>query len=192
MANAQDKTEGLPCYIALTALSSFAANKFHLVLYNAASITIGQAFVIKVRLVAMLPGTSTVTGAAPSMWSLSRRGNPTTAPAGGVISISTLDSAFAIPASITAHSAPTTAPAGGTVTIINQFIPQADEQKVTTADAPTLAALFSNWGGQVVYRSADVYPARPLVLRAGETLEVQQSATAGTGNCRVLCIFTIG
>ena len=74
---------------------------------------------------------------------------------------------------------------------INEFVPQADEAKLTTLDAPTSAAV-GTWGGVVVYRAADSPGLRPLTIWAGETLEVQQSATAGTGNARVLCLFTVG
>lgn len=193
MASAKEVPEGIPSYLALTPVSAFAANKFHFVLHNGASITLGQSFVVKIRLVAILPGLSAVTGAAPSVWTLRRRQALTTPPSGtGGIVIASMDSAFVSPSIITNWNAPSVSPAGGTLVTINEFVPQADEQKMTTADAPTLGAMFSNWGGQVIYRSADAYPARPLTLRAGETLEVQQSATAGTGNARVLCLFTMG
>lgn len=193
MASAKEVPEGLPSYVALTPVSAFGANKFHLVLYNGAATATGQALIVKVRLLVVLPGLAAVTGAAPSVWSLRRRSAPTTAPSGaGSFAVTALDSSAPLPAIVTAWNAPGTPPAGGTVAIVNEFVPQADELKLTTADAPTLAALFSGWGGLVVYRASDVCPARPLTLRAGETLEVQQSATAGTGNCRILCLFTVG
>lgn len=182
-----------PSFIALTPVSAFGANKFHLVLHNSMPATVGQSLVVKVCLVVVLPGLAAVTGAAPSAFTLRRRSAPSTAPSGsGSFSVAPTDSAYPLPTAIVAYNAPGTAPSGGTTAVFNEFVPQADEQKLTTADAPTLAALFSGWGGQVVYKCSDIPHARPLAIRAGETLEVQQSATAGTGNCRILCLFTVG
>lgn len=193
MQSAKEYINGdLPSFVALTPVSSFAANKFHLVLFNGAATTTGQCCVIKVRLVVLIPGLATVTGVAPSAFTLRRRSAPTTAPSGtGGIAIASTDSAHPLPTVVTAFSPPQTPPAGGSVAIYNEFVPQADEVKLSTADAPTMATL-QVWGGQTIYRAADVYPARPLTIRAGETLEVQQSATGGTGNCRVLVVFTVG
>lgn len=189
----KDTTEGLPAFAALTPVSAFGASKLHLVLYNGASATTSQGLLARIRLVVILPGLAAVTGAASSPWNLSRRNAPTTNPSGtGGVTVGLFDSAQALPAGIGVWNAPQTAPAGGSLTTFLEFLPQPDEQKVSTADAPTLAALYSGWGGQVVYRAADVWPARPLTIRPGQTLEVGQGATAGTGNCRVLCIFTVG
>lgn len=191
MASAAETYEGIPAFIALTPVSAYGANKFHFVLYNAGT-ALQQTLRVKIRLVAILPGTAAVTGAAPSIWTLRRRNALTTPPAGGTFSAGKLDSAQALSSVITLHNAPTTSPAGGTIDVFHEFIPQADEQKLSTADAPTLSTIYSGWGGMVIYRCSDVQPARPLIVRAGESLEVQQSATAGTGNGRVLCVFTVG
>ncbi len=192
MVACKETPEGLPSFLALTPVSAYGANKFHFVLYNGVNATLGQSVVVKVRLVVVLPGQVAVTGVVPSAWTLRRREGPTTPPSGtGVVPIGLLDSAYSSPTGIAAWNAPQTAPAGGTTTTINEFVPQADEAKLTTLDAPTFASI-QDWGGQVIYRASDVAPARPLALRAGQVLEVQQSATAGTGNVRILCLFTVG
>lgn len=192
MAAAREVVEGLPSFVALTAQNSYGANKFHFVLHNNAGVNTGQSLIVKPRLVAVLPGTASLTGSLPSPWVLRRRSSPTTPPSGGAIAIGSLDSAVPAPSVLQAFGTPTIIPVGGTLTTFNEFVPQPDEQKMTTADAPTLSAIFSKWGGQVIYNSRDIYPARPITIRAGETLEVQQSGTAGTGNARILCLFTVG
>ena len=189
----REAPEGMPTFRALTPVSAFAPLKWHFVLHNGNSTTLGQASVVKVRLIAVLPGFTAVTGVAPSAWSLVRRIGPTTPPSGtGGVTPVTHDSAQALPAGITAWNAPSVPPVGGTVSSFLSFVPQSDEQKLTTLDAPTIGPLLSGCGGQVIYRASDTYPAKPLVVRAGETLEVQQSATGGTGNCQILCVFTVG
>ena len=180
---------GTPTYVALTPVSAYGANKFQFVLFNGISTTLGQGLVLRVRTVVILPGLVAVTGAAPSAWVLRRREGLTTAPAGGTVTIVAADTAQPLPAGPSAHQAPTTAPAGGTVSVFTEFVPQADEQKVSTLDAPTMSGLY---GGQVVYDAAVVPRGQPITIRAGQALEVQQSAAAGTGNCRVLCVFTVG
>lgn len=186
-----DTDNGLPTFIALTPVSAFAANKFHLVIFNNAAIATSQSLLVKIRMIVVLPGQAAVTGVAPSVFTLRRRESPTTAPAGGTFAASLMDSAHTLPSTITLHNAPTTAPAGGATHIFNEFVPQADEQKLTTLDASAMMSL-NNWGGLTIYKASDTPSARPIVLRANQTLEVQQSATAGTGNCRVLCLFTVG
>ena len=188
----QDADPSIPSFSAFTALSAYAANKFHFVLFNNAPVATSQALILKVHLVAILPGTTVVTGVVPSVWTLRRRENLSTAPAGGIVTPVSADSAHALPAQVTCHNAPTTSPTGGTLVPFLDFIPQADEQKLSTLDAPTVSALFSHCGGQVVYHAKDLGTVRPITIRPNQTLEVQQSATAGTGNCRVLCVFTVG
>lgn len=190
MAPALEHGDELPTYHVLTPISAFAANKFQLVLANAASATLGQGLVLKIRLVAILSGVSATTGVNPGEWTLRRREAYTTAPAGGVVAIASADVAQPVPAGITAHQAPTTAPAGGTTTTFTAVTPQGDEQKLTTADAPTMVGINSEHVGQVIYRP--YAPWKPITLRAGQTLELQQSGTAGTGNCRILTVFTVG
>jgi hypothetical protein len=186
-----EEENGLPTFFALTSASALAANKFHLVLFNNAAGATSQAMVVKIRLVVMLPGQGGVTGVAPSVFTLRRRESPSTAPAGGGLTVSASDSAQTLPTTITVHNAPTTAPAGGTLVLFNEFVPQADEQKLTTLDAPTMSSVLP-WGGIVVYRHGDTPGLKPITIRPNQTLEVQQSATSGTGNCRVLCVFTVG
>ena len=179
-------------FFTLTPVSAYAANKFHFVLFNNAPIATSQGLVVRIALVVILPGVTAVTGAAPSVWTLRRRENPTTAPSGaGVVVPSAADSAHVLPTQIGCWSAPGTAPAGGTLVPFIEFVPQADEQKVSTLDAPTVSALFSQSGGQVIYSAGNIVGSRALTIRPNQTLEVQQSATAGTGNCRVLCVFTL-
>lgn len=186
-----DIENGLPTFIALSPVSAFAANKFHLVIFNNAAMATSQSLLVKIRMIVVLPGQAAVTGVASSVFTLRRRESPTTAPAGGTFSASLMDSAHTLPSTITLHNGPTTAPAGGTTHIFNEFIPQADEQKLSTLDAASMMGLFQ-WGGLTIYKASDVPSARPIVLRANQTLEVQQSATAGAGNCRILCLFTVG
>lgn len=191
---AVEQMEGLlPTFTVLTGVSGFAASKFHLVLYNGVSGTTGQSLVVKPRLVAVKPGQAAVTGAVSGTWTLRRRRSPTTPPSGsGGLTPVPHDSAQLLPAGIGCWNAPGTAPAGGTLETFNQFVPQADEQKLTTLDAPTASAVFGDWAGLVVYRQDAIKPARPIVLRAGEALELQQDGQGGTGNCQVLCVFTVG
>lgn len=178
-----------PTYTVLTPSSGFAANKFHFVLHNNGG-TLGQSLVIKVRLVVWQAGTAGVTGATGGLFTLRRRSPPSTAPSGaGSFAPVPLDSGAPLPAAVVCFNAPGTAPAGGTVAVINEFTPQADELKLSTLDAPTMATL-GEFGGQIVYRQ--YLNSRPLVIRSGETLEIQQSATAGLGNGRALVLFTVG
>lgn len=184
--------EGQPGFIVMTGSSGYAANKFHFVLHNGVSQTLGQAVSIRVRLVVHLPGQSAVTGVAPSVFTFRRREAPTTAPSGtGGLTIGAMDSAYLLPTGIAAYNAPGTPPGGGTTTIINEYVPQADEAKLSTLDAPTESGIMP-WGGQIVYKCSDVLPARPLTIRAGQTAEIQQGGTGGTGNGRILCLFTVG
>ena len=187
----QDADQSIPTFFALTPQSAFGANKFHFVLFNNAPVATSQGLILKVHLVVILPFTTAVTGVVPSIWTLRRRENPSTAPAGGVVTPARADSGSLLPSQITCHNAPATSPAGGTLDIFNEFVPQADEQKLSTLDAPTITA-GRNFGGQMIYNAAELLGTRPITLRPNQTLEVQQSATAGTGNCRVFCVFTIG
>lgn len=192
MAATREVLEGLPCFVLLTPLSAFAANKFHFVLFNNAPVATSQNLVVKIRLLIVQPSITVVTGAQTGIWSLQRRDQPTTAPSGaGVLTPSMMDPAVNILPGIGAWNAPGTAPAGGAVSIFNQFTPQADEQPLTTLNASSMAGLVS-WGGQVIYNASDIPNGRPLTLRANQTLEVVQDATAGTGNCKILCVFTVG
>ena len=192
MYSVKESPEGLPTFSVLVGLSSYGANKFHLVLYNGVPTSTSQGLLVKIRLLVVLPGTTAVTGAVSGPWSMRRREWLTTAPAGtGGLTLVPHDSAQALPTGIGAWNAPQTAPAGGTVSVIWQGIPQADEQKVTTLDAPTMASL-QPFGGLTLYSADKLRSARPLVIRPGQTLEVQQDGTSGTGNCRLLCLFTVG
>lgn len=191
LAGSVDEDLGIPTFFALTGVSAYAANKFQFTLYNGAGST-AAGLLLKIRLLVILSGVAAVTGAAPSVWSLRRRENPTTTPAGGTITVVSTDSAMALPAGISAHNAPTTSPAGGTTSTFVEFVPQADEQKLSTLDAPTALNVLNDFGGQIIYRAAFIPGCQPLTIRQGQTLEVQQSGTAGTGNCRVLCVFTVG
>lgn len=182
---------GSPAFIAITPVSAYGINKFHFVLHNSAAAATGQACIVKVHLLVMLPGSAVVTGVVPSAFTLRRRTALSTSPSGtGSFSIASLDSAYSLPSVVTAYNGPQVAPAGGTLAVFNEFFPQADELKLSTLDAPTMAGL-GPWGGQIIYQAL-LPGVRPMAIRAGETLEVQQSATAGTGNCRVLCLFTLG
>lgn len=184
--------EGLPAFTALTPVSAFAANKFQFVLFNGQSTTLGQACVIKIRLVVFIPGLAAATSVAPSAWTLQRRQGLTTNPSGaGSFAPALMDSAMAIPTGISAFNAPAVSPAGGTTSVFSSFFPQADEVKLSTLDAPTMASL-APFGGQLVYSADALRPARPLTIRAGETLEVVQTVTGGTGNGQILCVFTVG
>lgn len=49
----------------------------------------------------------------------------------------------------------------------------------------------TGWYSYILWAHGDLCNTQPLTIRAGETLEVVQSATAGTGNCSVLCVFTV-
>ena len=182
---------GIATFHVIGPVTAYAANRFQFVLYNGAAA--GSAgLLVKVRLIAILPGLAAVTGVAPSAWTLRRREAPTTIPSGGIATIGRADSAQALESGISAHVNPTTAPAGGTTTEFTNYVPQADEQKLSTLDAPTASTLHGDWGGVVIYRAASLPTCRPITIRQGQTLELQQSATAGTGNCRIRCVFTTG
>lgn len=176
-------------FLAQTPVSVYAANKYHLVLANAAVAATSQGFLVKVHLVVVQPQFTAVTGVAPTAWSLRRRNDFTTAPSGGAVTAAPLDSAQALPSMVTIHNAPSTAPAGGTTIEFHSFIPQADEVKLSTLDQPGMLA-SQPWSGQTIFSAAG--GRSPIILRPSQTLEVVQSGTAGTGNCRVLVFFSIG
>jgi len=191
--NTKPSVEGLPSFVAITPVTAFAANRFHLVLFNGASSVVSQSTIVKIRLIAVLPSTTVVTGVLSSAWTINRRTGLTTNPSGtGSVTVGHYDSAQTLPSGIGVWAVPQTAPAGGTTTEFGSFVPQSDELKLTTADAATLATVFSSFGGQVVYNSRLLNPTIPLTIRPGQTLEVQQGATAGTGNVRIMCVFTVG
>src|SRR3990167_2287021 len=177
--------EDLPTFFALSPSSGFAANRFHLVLWNATTF-----YLVRVRFLVLLPQQSAVTGVASSAWTLRRRRTPTTVPAGGLITPISADSMIMLPPGLTIHAIPTTAPGGGTAQDILTFVPQADEQKLSPLDGPTFASL-QPFGGMALWSAASMKPAVPLVIRPQETLEVQQSATAGTGNVKLFMVFSV-
>lgn len=183
------ESESLVTGFILTGISAFAANKLHLVL--SVGPTAPASTVLAIRLVVVLPTQTARTGAIPSEFMLRRRVGMTTAPVGGAVNIRLADTADFGPVGISAHNAPTTPPVGGTLHDIIPFTPQADELKLTTLDAPTMMSL-GDFGGLVVYDSRRIRPAKPLTLRPNQCLEVVQGATAGTGECRVLCVATLG
>lgn len=174
-----------PTFFVSSGSQAFGANKFHLVLYNNADYV-----VVRVLLVVLQPGLSVVTGVMSSAWTLRRRLAPSTPPGGGLLTPYSTDTWLTLPTGITMHSAPTTSPAGGTAQDFYQCQPQADEVKLSTNDAPNQASL-QPFGGVSIYDSSLFRPSIPLLLRTGQTLELQQSATAGTGNARTLCIFSV-
>lgn len=179
----------LPSYLALTPVSAFAANKLHFVLHNASASL--AAVILRIRALVILPELAALTGSLGGQWTIRRRDAPTTEPAGGTLALVRADSADPALSTVTAHNAPTTAPAGGTVETLSLVIPQPDEVKASTLDLPGMASL-GEYGGHVIYNAARCAPARPWTLRPNQTLEVVQGGTAGTGNCRVLCVFTVG
>lgn len=188
MATNGTTEDGDPGFSVLTPVSGMASNKLHFVLANAAGTT-AQGVTVRVRKVVLLPGQAAVTGAAPSVFVLRRRSGATVMPSGsGQLTPVAFDTAQPLPTVVTAWNAPGTPPANGSVETLNEPVPQADEQKTSTMDAPTMASLHP-WGGVTIFDAKD---AGPLVLRPSQTLEIVQTATGGTGNCRVLCLFTAG
>ncbi len=192
MAAVKEANEGLPSFIFQTPVSAWGASKFHFVLYNGAALATGQSMILKVRLLVYQPGVAAVTGTISGPWTVRRREAPTTPPSGaGGLTPFLCDSAQPLSAGIGAWNAPGTPPAGGTSVTLFQWIPQPDEVKVSTMDAPTMASL-GLFGGQVIYSADLLKPARPLILRPGQTCEIQQDATAGVGGGRIVCVFTVG
>lgn len=177
-------------FLALSPVSAFAANKVQFVLHN------GNVEGWEVRLlhVAVLPQATVVTGVAPSEWTLRRRTGTTTPPSGtGGITPALMDTQEpTLKAGITVWNAPQVAPAGGTLETFCAFIPQADELKLSTLDAPTMASLNAAQGMTIYSAAFDGLGATPLTLRQNQTLELVQSATGGTGNCRIRALFLIG
>ena len=192
MAGVKESAEGLPTFIVQTGVSAYAANKFHLVLYNGVATATGQSLVVKIRRLVWQPVPTVATGVLSGPWTAGRREGLTTAPAGtGGLTPTLMDSAQALPTGISAWGTPGTLPAGGTVRPVIAFVPQGDEIKVSTLDAPGRAAL-ADFGGVTVYDAGALRSCRPLVIRPGQTFEVQQDGTAGTGNGRLICVFTVG
>jgi|WetSurSiteA1Bulk_404760.scaffolds.fasta_scaffold19981_3 hypothetical protein len=166
--------------------SPFAANKQHVVIYNA-----NATAVVRIRKVIWKPTTGTRTGAVPGYWYTWRRVGPTTPPVGGLITPWPSDTNDSLPASITCHNGPTTPAAGGSLQTFGTFTPQADEQKLTTLDAPTMAALFEG-AGMTIYDASWGGPGvKPVSIRQNQTYEVVQTATPGTGSCYVYVVFTV-
>lgn len=191
LANLKYIPEGQPTFIGCTPVSAFAVNKFHFVLFNNAPIATSGGLVVRIRKIVVQPGIPAVVGAAPSPFTLVRRTGLTTPPSGAGSMVATLlDTAQAIPLGIGMWNAPAVSPSGGTTMLFNEFMPQADELKLSTLDAPTMASIQS-FGGVTIYDANDLRPCCPLIVRPGQTLEVQQGATAGLGNCRIWCAFTI-
>ena len=192
MAKLKDNGNDVPSFLAITGTSAFGSNKLHFVLYNGAASATSQGLIVRVRMVIVQPVSTAVTGANSSDWTLRRRQGTTTPPSGtGGVTVAPMDSGQALPTTITAWNAPQVAPSGGTLTTFNTFLPSADEQALSTLNQPGMAAL-TGWAGQVVYKAADCRQTKPITLRPGEALEVLQGATAGTGNARVLVVFTVG
>lgn len=176
----------IPAFIAQTPASAFGANKLHFVLDNAHA-----SLVVRVMAVIIQPMATVVTGVASGDWTLRVRRARTTAPSGtGGVTPVNFDVNQTLNASITAWNAPGTSPAGGTTSnFITNIRPQPDEIKLTTLDAPTYQSL-QPFGGLAMYLAPWLWPAVPITLRQNETLELLQDATSGTGNCRVVCVFT--
>lgn len=177
---------GYPSFRVITPLSAFAASKFHLVLHNDGA----AGRILRLQLLVLLNDTAAVVGALSGIWTLRRRVGPTTPPsgAGGIAPIAD-DPVDAISAGIGAWNAPGTPPAGGVLETLHLFYPQPDEIKLTTIDAPTQEAGYE-FGGRIIYDAARIRDAKPITIRGSQTLEVQQDATAGLGNVRVLAHFT--
>lgn len=171
-------------FSAITPLSAFDANKFHLVLYN------NSDELVKVRRIIIIPDATAVTGAMSGVWSLQKRIAPTTAPVGGLITPTPHDELDTI-THITLHNAPTTPPAGGIVKVINRFFPQPDEIKLSTLDASSMMGLTEGAGLCIYDARLGGEGVKPIILRKNETLEIQQDATGGTGNCRIYVLFTV-
>lgn len=192
MAKLKDNGNDVPSFLAITGTSAFGSNKLHFVLYNGAASATSQGLIVRVRMVLIQPVSTAVTGANSSDWTLRRRQGTTTPPSGtGGMTVSPMDSGQALPTTITAWNAPQVAPSGGTLTTFNTFLPSADEQALSTLNQPGMAAM-SGWAGQVIYKASDCRQTKPITIRPGEALEILQGATAGTGNCRVLVVFTVG
>jgi hypothetical protein len=186
-AQRASRRDDFPAFTVLTGISAFSANKFHLVLSLASTAPAGLA--IRISVIVLMPTVGVVTGVISGDWTLRRRTGGVT-PAGGTVVVVPMDPADALPVALTAHNTPTTAPSGGTVEAIDVFVPQADEAKLTTLDAPTMAAL-QPFGGQILYDASRLPRSRALTIRPGQTVELQQDATGGTGNCRVQLFGTV-
>lgn len=187
-----DKDDNQPTFFVLTPTVAFAASRFHFVLFNGVATPTSQRLVVRLRLLVLLVPTTAAVGALSGPWTLRRRESPTTPPSGSPVTPRSTDSSIPLNANISAFGVPGVAPAGGTAIDFVQVVPQPDELKVNTADAPTLGAVLSGWGGQVLYRAADIPKCKPLTIRANQTIELQQDATAGVGNGRILSVFTVG
>lgn len=179
-------TPVLPTWLVVTPVTGLAANKFQLVLFNNTTV-----YNCLMHLIVLKPETTVVTGAIGSNWNLRRRVSPTTNPAGGTITPLPHDSSLVLPTGISLHIAPTTAPAGGTAQdLLPFFMPVADELLVNTLNPPGFAACQPLCGVQI-WNSSLLNPSVPLVIRPQQTLEVQQTTTAGTGNCRLFAMFQV-
>jgi len=180
-----DSESVLPTFFFLTPESTFAASRFHLVLFNNTT-----GYLIRLLLLLFLPSTTARTGALPSAFTLRRRVSPTSNPAGGNVTAVAADPDDALNSLITGHAVPTTAPAGGISQDLLPFFPQPDEVKLSTLDAPTFASV-QPFCGQAIYNANAFRPARPFIARPQQTIEVQQSATAGTGQGRFLAVISV-
>lgn len=177
-------------FLALSPVSAFAANKVQFVLHNANV----DGWEVRLLRLSLLPQATAVTGVLPSEWTLRRRNGTTTPPSGtGSIVPVALDTDAPLKSGITVWNAPQVAPSGGTLDVVSMFVPQPDEMKLTTADAPSMAALHPA-DGMVIYSapSDGLSGITPLTIHQNQTLELVQSGTGGTGNCRIRALFLVG
>lgn len=180
----------VPTFWTLTGALTFTASRFQFVLYNNNATNVVEIR----RIVYLMPSTAAVTGAASGPWTLRRRVGPTTDPTGtGGISIFGMDNNDSLPSSITAFVNPGTPQAGGTTQDFSTFTPPCDEVKPagTTIDPSTQAASYDFCGMTLYDHTQFGNNAKPMLLRQDQVLEIQQNATAGTGNSpQILCVFS--
>lgn len=183
----------VPTYTYVGPDQSFAANRYHFIIGNLSPGTVNNPYlVVRILYLGVKPSTTASNSSFGSYWTLRKRLAPSTAPGALSQSYYSADSQDVPPSSdVQIGANPATSPVGGIIVPYDtQLIIDGEEPVGGTLNLP--GSMFSNpFGSRPIFSWTNTYPGKPLVIRATEYLELQQSATAGAGNVSIICIFTI-
>lgn len=171
---------------------ALAASRYHFILGNLSNGSPNPYLVVRILHLGLKPVSTAANTSLGGYWTLRKRLAPTTAPGSLSESYYSLDSQDTPPSSdVQIGANPATSPAGGTLIPYDDLIPvDGEEIHAGTLDLPG-ASLVRPFGGRALFSWKDIFPGKPIVIRSNEYLELQQGATAGTGNVIINCLFTI-